>query len=460
MGILSMRFLVLALLLAVAVDAIPEEDRITAGEDLLNSEDLMALVQEEKMIAPDVGDMSPVQFSLLMNRIIIKASKMRVVMNKLGISDTDSQAALEQHFIRLGKAHSDLGEGNISGEELRQRGLQARSCVKHASSCSQYASKCNGDPTKCQSVVENCSHAGAACGITGLGEGKIEGPPEGADVYHKKAKAAPAKKKAASSEKKKAAPAKKKAAKKKAPAKKNSKVADDGFDPAKAKMNKKHKKVDKKAADKMNAAPAKTNAPAKMNDPATKKAAKKKAPKSASKTDPHAFENDPVALAHDKKVAAKKKAHKKKAHKKSDKKHHPKEHKKHHKKTHKKHKKHHKKKADKKKANKESHVQPAERKSRPWGKIEHLKPKAPKASEVKMMSSSKAKSILGPPRVKGEAHDDVENDHVEEGPPGKEEDDQEDLEARVDDLDDQDEAELDDDEDDFDTSDELRMMAS
>merc|ERR1711934_245165 len=270
MGILSMRFLVLALLLAVAVDAIPEEDRITAGEDLLNSEDLMALVQEEKMIAPDVGDMSPVQFSLLMNRIITKASKMRVVMNKLGISDTDSQAALEQHFIRLGKAHSDLGEGNISGEELRQRGLQARSCVKHASSCSQYASKCNGDPTKCQSVVENCSHAGAACGITGLGEGKTEGPPEGANVYHKKAKAAPAKKKAASSEKKKAAPAKKKAAKKKAPAKKkNSKVADDGFDPAKAKMNKKHKKVNKKA------------------------------PKSASKTDPHAFENDPVALAHE-----------------------------------------------------------------------------------------------------------------------------------------------------------------
>merc|ERR1711934_549785 len=449
MGILSMRFLVLALLLAVAVDAIPEEDRITAGEDLLNSEDLMALVQEEKMIAPDVGDMSPVQFSLLMNRIITKASKMRVVMNKLGISDTDSQAALEQHFIRLGKAHSDLGEGNISGEELRQRGLQARSCVKHASSCSQYASKCNGDPTKCQSVVENCSHAGAACGITGLGEGKTEGPPEGANVYHKKTKAA-----------KKKAPAKKK----------NSKVADDGFDPAKAKMNKKHKKVDKKAANKMNAAPAKTNAPAKMNDPATKKAAKKKAPKSASKTDPHAFENDPVALAHDKKVAAKKKAHKKKAHKKSDKKHHPKEHKKahkehkkhhkkHHKKAHKKHKKHHKKKADKKKANKESHVQPAEKKSRPWGKMEHLKPKAPKASEVKMMSSSKAKSILGPPRAKGEAHDDVENDHVEEGPPGKEEDDLEDLEARVDDLDDQDEAELDDDEDDFDTSDELRMMA-
>merc|ERR1719409_616450 len=143
----------------------------------------------------------------------------------------------------------------------------------------------------------------------------------------------------------------------------------------------------------------------------------------------------------------------KKHHKKAHKKH--KKHKKHHKKAHKKHKKHHKKKADKKKANKESHVQPAEKKSRPWGKMEHLKPKAPKASEVKMMSSSKAKSILGPARAKGEAHDDVENDHVEEGPPGKEEDD---LEARVDDLDDQDEAELDDDEDDFDTSDELRMM--
>jgi len=147
---------------AYALD-VPEE-HIAAVDDLL------ILVQEEKMRAPQVDDMNQEQFALLMNKIIMRASKMRVVMNKLGISDTDSVQSVEEHFLKLGKEHADLGEGMTNEEELRVHGLKARSCVKHAMGCSSVAAECHGLPSDCKGVVETCSRAGAACGIRGLGE--------------------------------------------------------------------------------------------------------------------------------------------------------------------------------------------------------------------------------------------------------------------------------------------------
>jgi len=159
--------ILLVVAMASVVNAIPEA-HVEAVEDLV------ALGAGEKMAAPEVGDMDQIQFATLMNKIIERASKMRVIMNKLGISDSESAQAVEQHFVNLGQAHRDLGEGNMNEEELRARGLQARSCVKHAMSCSRIASSCHGEPAQCKSVTENCSRAGAACGIKGLGEARQE----------------------------------------------------------------------------------------------------------------------------------------------------------------------------------------------------------------------------------------------------------------------------------------------
>jgi len=146
--------------------AVPEESASAVG-------DLLSLVQEEKMSAHEViADYDPEQFAGMMNKIIVRASKMRVVMNKLGISDTDSVKTVEMHFIKLGKEHADLGEGMQTEEELRLRGLQARSCVKHATSCSRDAAGCHDEPKFCKSVVEGCTRAAAACGINHLGESK------------------------------------------------------------------------------------------------------------------------------------------------------------------------------------------------------------------------------------------------------------------------------------------------
>jgi len=129
--------------------------------------ELMSLVQEEyqKPTAFTSGE-----FAKMMNKIIMRASQMRTVMNKLGISDTDSVKTVEQHFIKLGEK-SELGEG-VQEEDLRLRGLQARSCVRQATSCSRDAAGCHDEPTYCKPVVERCSRAAAACGIGSLGESK------------------------------------------------------------------------------------------------------------------------------------------------------------------------------------------------------------------------------------------------------------------------------------------------
>jgi len=53
---------------------------------------LVALIQEGEMEPPtDIANYSAEQFAGLMNNIIIRASKMREVMNNLGISDTGKQ---------------------------------------------------------------------------------------------------------------------------------------------------------------------------------------------------------------------------------------------------------------------------------------------------------------------------------------------------------------------------------
>merc|ERR1712070_1013576 len=135
--------------------------------------DLLSLVQEEKLDGhEEIADFGPEEFAGMMNSIIMKASKMRVVMNKLGISDTDSVKTVEKHFIRLGKEHADLGEGMENEEELRLRGLQARSCVKHATSCSRDAASCHGPIGECAQVVKGCTQAAASCGVRRLGEAK------------------------------------------------------------------------------------------------------------------------------------------------------------------------------------------------------------------------------------------------------------------------------------------------
>jgi len=153
-------------LLACLVHAVPEETSSAVG-------DLLSLVQEEKSHQEqESATYSDEEFAGLMNSIIMKASKMRVVMNKLGISDTDSVKTVEKHFIRLGKEHADLGEGMENEEELRLRGLQARSCVKHATSCSRDAASCHGPIGECAQVVKGCTQAAASCGVRRLGEAK------------------------------------------------------------------------------------------------------------------------------------------------------------------------------------------------------------------------------------------------------------------------------------------------
>merc|ERR1712072_1063254 len=162
---MAMKVAFAVLALVVCAYAIPEEDIHSALSDLTS------LVQEQKS-APEVAEYSVEQFATLMNRIVGQAGKMRVVMNKLGISDTDSVEKVEQHFINLGESghHGDLGEGNTSEEQLRLHGLQARSCVKHAVTCSHMAASCHATPKHCKAVVENCSRAAAACGVEDVGE--------------------------------------------------------------------------------------------------------------------------------------------------------------------------------------------------------------------------------------------------------------------------------------------------
>merc|ERR1711935_1166859 len=132
----------------------------------------------------EVAEYSAEEFAGMMNRIISKASKMRVVMNKLGISDTDSVKAVEAHFIKLGKEHTELGEGTANEEEMRLRGLQARSCVKKATSCSREAAGCDREVKYCKSVIAGCTQAASACGISNLGEAKEN--TQHTDTTHKK----------------------------------------------------------------------------------------------------------------------------------------------------------------------------------------------------------------------------------------------------------------------------------
>jgi len=147
-----------ALVLCVALFACAqcEEDEPVGG--------MLGLIQVSESV-PQVAEMDAEEFAGLMNKIIQKASEMRGVMNKLGISDTDSVRKVEQHFIRLGEQHHDLGDGATSEEELRLHGLRARSCVKHAVTCSHMAASCHATPKHCKEVVNHCSHAAAACGI-------------------------------------------------------------------------------------------------------------------------------------------------------------------------------------------------------------------------------------------------------------------------------------------------------
>lgn len=137
--------------------------------------ELVALVQEGESEPPtDVATFSAAQFAGLMNALITRASRMRVVMNKLGISDTDSQQVLEARFVQLGNSHADLGEGMNTAEEFRKHGLKARSCVKYAGMCSRQAAGCSGAPKDCFSddkEVEDCTRAAVVCGVgVDLGE--------------------------------------------------------------------------------------------------------------------------------------------------------------------------------------------------------------------------------------------------------------------------------------------------
>jgi len=168
--------LVMLVMLACA-HAIPEEDRASVLSDLTY------LVQERtKNAPPEVAEYDTEQFASLMNRIVQQAGKMRIVMNKLGISDTDSVQKVEEHFIKLGESHDDLGEGTTSREQLRLHGLQARACVKHAVSCSHMAASCHATPKHCKPVVEHCSRAAAACGV---GESKkVDNGPANPEPKH------------------------------------------------------------------------------------------------------------------------------------------------------------------------------------------------------------------------------------------------------------------------------------
>merc|ERR1711871_1902272 len=240
------RFLaVLALAARIGAQAAPEGFFVHAG-------DLVSLMEEaETNTRTDMASYNAEQFAGLMNALITRASKMRVVMNKLGISDTDSVRSLEQHFVDLGNEHADLGEGMTTAAEFRKHGLQARACVEYAGKCSRQASGCQGAPMECFSddkELEDCTRAASVCGIGDLGESKDAAPaPKKAEEKKAPAKkeekpAAPAKKpktpplNAAAGKKAEKAPAKKEApptpakkekalAKKKAPAKKEQKKA-------------------------------------------------------------------------------------------------------------------------------------------------------------------------------------------------------------------------------------------
>merc|ERR1711871_1299842 len=241
------RFLaVLALAARIGAQAAPEGFFVHAG-------DLVSLMEEAETNTPtDMASYNAEQFAGLMNALITRASKMRVVMNKLGISDTDSVRSLEQHFVDLGNEHADLGEGMTTAAEFRKHGLQARACVEYAGKCSRQASGCQGAPMECFSddkELEDCTRAASVCGIGDLGESKDAAPaPKKAEEKKAPAKkeekpAAPAKKPktpplnpAAGKKEEKKAPAKKEApptpakkekalAKKKAPAKKEQKKA-------------------------------------------------------------------------------------------------------------------------------------------------------------------------------------------------------------------------------------------
>jgi len=153
------RALVALLLCAALAHAVPTEDSSEAIGDL------MMLAQERTGPVPTVSHYTREQFAVLMNKIIMRASKMREVMNKLGISDTESVRQVEQHFVALGEEHEDLGDGMTNQEDLRLHGLRARECVKHATSCSRMAAGCPHGPKHCKSVVNHCSRAASACGI-------------------------------------------------------------------------------------------------------------------------------------------------------------------------------------------------------------------------------------------------------------------------------------------------------
>merc|ERR1711871_118769 len=269
------RFLaVLALAARIGAQAAPEGFFVHAG-------DLVSLMEEAETNTPtDMASYNAEQFAGLMNALITRASKMRVVMNKLGISDTDSVRSLEQHFVDLGNEHADLGEGMTTAAEFRKHGLQARACVEYAGKCSRQASGCQGAPMECFSddkELEDCTRAASVCGIGDLGESKDAAPaPKKAEEKKAPAKkeekpAAPAKKpKTPTPAKKEKAPAKKEKApakteEKKAPAKKEAPPTPAKKEKAPAK--KEQKKAPPTPAKKSPAAPAKAEkAPKQMLD--------------------------------------------------------------------------------------------------------------------------------------------------------------------------------------------------
>merc|ERR1711871_1814822 len=253
------RFLaVLALAACLGAQAAPEGFFVHAG-------DLVSLMEEAETNTPtDMASYNAEQFAGLMNALITRASKMRVVMNKLGISDTDSVRSLEQHFVDLGNEHADLGEGMTTAAEFRKHGLQARACVEYAGKCSRQASGCQGAPMECFSddkELEDCTRAASVCGIGDLGESKDAAPaPKKAE--EKKAPAKKEEKPAAPAKKPKTPPlnpaAGKKAEKPAAPAK---------TEEEKAPAKKEQKKAPPPPAKKSPAAPAKAEkAPKQMLD--------------------------------------------------------------------------------------------------------------------------------------------------------------------------------------------------
>jgi len=247
------RFLaVLALVACIGAQAAPEGFFNHAG-------DLVTLMEESETDTPtDVASYNAEQFAGLMNALITRASKMRVVMNKLGISDTDSVHSLEQHFVDLGNEHTDLGEGMTTAAEFRKHGLQARNCVEYAGKCSRQAVGCQGAPSECFSddkELEDCTRAASVCGVGDLGESKDTAAAPAKKEAKKEAKKAPAAKEekpAAAKKEEKAAPAAKED-KKAAPAKTEDKkktalAAKENKKAAPAKENKKAAAKEQKPA--------------------------------------------------------------------------------------------------------------------------------------------------------------------------------------------------------------------